>query len=223
MSTIFKDTIDFLEDIRENNNRAWFATQKERYQVAQQNVKNFLSDLVTEMNKIDSIEKSKLFRIYRDVRFSKDKTPYSAHWSMSMGRTKPNLRGGYYLKLAPEGGLIACGFWNPSPSDMALIRANIDRDDASMRQVIGNSKLQSVFGPVEGETVKTAPKGYSKDHVAIDLIRHKQFIFTKEFSRKEVHAKNFQSNVVSAYEAVRPFFNYMSDILGHNLNGEPLY
>ncbi len=220
---IQKDTIAFLEDIRKNNNRPWFQANKERYLDAQKNVKDFLLSLETEMNKIDSIEKIKLFRIYRDVRFSKDKSPYNSHWSMSMGRTKPYLRGGYYLKLNPEGGMIACGFWNPNSSDLSLIRGQIDQDPKAFRKAINNKKLKQVFGQMGGEAVKTAPKGYNKDHPAIDLIRHKQFIFTKEFSRKEVHDKDFLKQVVLSYKAIRPFFDYMSDILGHNLNGEPLY
>jgi len=223
MTLIAKDTIAFLEDVRDNNNRPWFSGQKERYQIAQQNVKDFLATLTDEMNKIDSIEKSKLFRIYKDVRFSKDKTPYNSHWSMSMGRTKPYLRGGYYLKLDPEGAYVACGFWNPASSDMALIRSNIDANDKAFRKSICGKKLKDTFGSMKGEAVKTAPKGYKKEHPAIDLLRYKQFIFSKEFGRKEIHQKDFAKEVVKTYKAVRPFFNYMSDILGHNLNGEPLY
>ncbi len=223
MTIIKKDTISLLTDIRENNNRPWFATQKERYDLARQNVKDLLADLMTEMDKIDQIEKSKLFRIYRDVRFSKDKTPYNSHWSMSLRRAKPYLRGGYYLRLNPEGGYIACGFWNPAPSDMALIRSNIDIDDKNFRKAINNKKMKSVWGDMIGNQVKSAPRGYNKDHPSIDLLRYKQFVFSKEYTPKEMYHKDFLREVVKSYKAIKPFFNYMSDILGHNLNGEPLY
>ena len=175
------------------------------------------------MNTHDRIEKTKLFRIYRDVRFSKDKTPYNTHWSMSMSREKPYLRGGYYVRLDPDGGMLACGFWNPNPADLAIIRGNIDQDADRMRKAINHPSVRKNFGALEGEAVKTAPKGYNKEHSDIDLIRHKQFIFTKSFSRKEVLAPEFTEQVSQSFQAIRPFFDYMSDILGHNLNGEPLY
>ncbi len=223
MALIQKDTIQLLQDIRDNNNRPWFAGQKDRYDIARQNMKDFLADLVAEMKKIDEIEKHKLFRIYRDVRFSKDKTPYNSHWSMSMGRAKPYLRGGYYLKLNPEGAYIACGFWNPASSDMSLIRSNIDIDDKAFRKAINNKKLKSVWGEMVGQQVKSAPRGYDKSHPSIDLLRYKQFTFSKEYTVKEMYQKDFMTEVVKSYKAIRPFFNHMSDILGHNLNGEPLY
>lgn len=223
MTVIAQDTIGLLLDIRMNNNRTWFAEHKDRYQEAHQNVKNFLVDLTSEMGKYDRIEKSKLFRIYRDVRFSKDKSPYHSHWSMSMGRAKPYLRGGYYLKLSPEGATLACGFWNPDSKDLAHIRSNIDLDDQSFRKAIGNKKLQEVFGAMKGEVVKSAPKGYPKDHPAIDLLRHKQFIFTTQIKRAQIHTNGFLKSVVKNFAAIRPFFDYMSDVLSHNLNGEERY
>ena len=220
---IKRDTISFLEDIRENNNRPWFNAQKDRYQEAHQDVKNFLVELTEQMNKHDRIEKSKLFRIYRDVRFSKDKTPYNSHWSMSLTRAKPYLRGGYYLRLNPEGAMLACGFWNPNGGDLGLIRGNIDQDAKRFRKAISNKKLVECFGAMEGETVKSAPKGYSKDHPDIDLLRHKQFIFTTQLDRKVIHDSAFAKNISNKFKTIRPFFDYMSDILGHNLNGEALY
>ena len=223
MIIISKDTIDLLSDIRHNNNRTWFNDQKDRYQLAHQNVKNFLVELTARMGKYDSIEKSKLFRIYRDVRFSKDKSPYNSHWSMSLGRAKPHLRGGYYLRLNPEGALLACGFWNPNAGDLAIIRGNIDQDAKRFRKAITHKKLVESFGLMHGETVKTAPKGYSKDHPDIDLLRHKQYIFTKEMRRNEMHESSFVKDVVEHFRSIRPFFDYMSDILGHDLNGRPLH
>lgn len=223
MTVIKKDTIDLLREIRENNNKIWFVEQKKRYDLARENIKAFLAELEGELNNIDSIEKSKLFRIYRDVRFSKDKTPLNSHWSMSFARTKPYLRGGYYLRLNPEGCYLACGFWNPSPSDMALIRSNIDAEANEMRKAINNKKLKATWGEMVGDAVKSAPRGYKKDHPDIDLLRFKQLVFSKEFSVKDMHSKDLMKKVVSSYKDIRPFFNYMSDILGHNLNGEPLY
>ena len=223
MAIIHPETLRFLSDLEQNNDRQWFAEHKTEYAAWLSNGKTFLESLTEEMNKIDQIEKSKLFRIYKDVRFSKDKTPYNKHMSMSLNREKPYLRGGYYLRIERGESLIACGFWNPSPSDLALIRGNIDLDAKAMHKAMSAASIKKHFNPLEGDAVKTAPKGYSKDHSDIDLLRHKSFFFTRHFTDKEVVDKNFLKEVVKSYKAIRPFFNYMSDILGHNLNGEPLY
>jgi len=223
MAIIRPETLKFLSDLEKNNDRQWFADHKDDYQEWLSNGKEFLQTLTDEMNKIDRIEKSKLFRIYKDVRFSKDKTPYNKHMSMSLNREKPYLRGGYYLRIEKGASVVACGFWNPSPPDLALIRGNIDLDAKSMRKAMSATSIKKYFNPLEGESVKTAPKGYSKEHPDIDLLRFKSFFFTRNFKDQEVLDKNFMKEVVKSFKAIRPFFDYMSEILGHNLNGEPLY
>ena len=220
---ISKKTIDFLNDLKTNNNRPWFTESKKRYQNANDEIKTFLAALVDEMNKSDSIESFKLFRIYRDVRFSKDKTPYNYHFSMSMSRTKPYLRGGYYVRITPDESAIACGFWGPNPKDLKLIRQNIEVDAEPFRRALKSKELVTTFGDLEGDQVKTAPKGYSKDHPAIDLLRYKQFILSRKYSDKEVCATDFVQQIARSFQTARPWFDYMSDVLTHNLNGEPLY
>ncbi|MFT4565199.1 MAG: hypothetical protein ACI9FN_000148 [Saprospiraceae bacterium] len=223
MAIILPETFQFLKDLERNNDRQWFAAHKDEYQGWLANGKEFLKALTDEMNKFDQIEKSKLFRIYKDVRFSKDKTPYNKHMSMSFNREKPYLRGGYYLRIEKGESLVACGFWNPAPSDLALIRGNIDLDAKTMRKAMSEASIKKYFNPLEGDAVKTSPKGYSKDHPEIELLRYKSFFFTRNFTDKEVLDKSFIKEVVKSYKAIRPFFEYMSEILGHNLNGEPLY
>lgn len=223
MSQIEKGTLSFLKDLQENNNKPWFTENKPRYQEAHQNIKDFLASLSTEMDKIDQIEKAKLFRIYRDVRFSKDKTPYKGHFSLSFAREKPYLRGGYYLQVGPKETFLATGFWNPEPKDLVLIRANIDLAPKDFKKAISASSVKKVYGSIQGDAVKTSPKGYSKDHPEIEYIRMKQFIFTKTYTKKETLDPGFYKQAAKDFKAIRPFFDYMSDILTHNLNGEPLY
>ena len=223
METIKAPTIKFLKDLKANNTREWFKDNKDRYEDVKLNAKAFLADLVNEMNKIDVIEKSKLFRIHRDVRFSKDKTPYNSHISMSMNREGAYRRGGYFLKIKPGESILACGFWGPNPDDLKLIRSHIAADDKPLRKILASKKFKHTFGDLEGEQVKTAPKGYSKDHPSIDLLKYKQLIVTRKFTDKEVKDPNFIKEVVKTYKSVRPFFDYMSDILTHDLNGVPLY
>lgn len=223
MSVILHATMQFMVDLEKNNNREWFSVHKDRYEAWLKNGKDFLNDLTIEMNKIDRIERSKLFRIYKDVRFAKDKTPYNTHMSMSLDRAKPHLRGGYYLRLKNGESMLACGFWRPEPSDLALIRGNIDRDGQAMRQVLSNPSILKYFDGFDGESLKSAPKGVDKNHPDIDLMRYKSFVFTRNLTDEEVVGKQFLIEVLNGFRAIRPFFDYMSDILGHNLNGEPLY
>ena len=219
-----KSSINFFKELNKNNNRPWFQENKGRYEQVKSESKSFLNTWEERMNEHDLIERSKLFRVYRDVRFSRDKTPYKTSISMSLSRQKPKLRGGYYLQVTPGGqSFIAAGFWNPESSDLQLIRQNIDFDYNNFYKSIREANLTAHWGTMQGNQVKTSPKGYSKEHPAIDLLKHKQYIFTKTFSDKEVMGAAFLNNVNDAFKAIRPFFDYMSEILTHDINGEPLY
>ena len=128
--SIKKDSLEFLKDLSQNNNREWFNKHKDRYIEAQSNIVAFIDALIVEMNKHDHIEtksgKNGIFRIYKDVRFSKDKTPYNTHWSGSLKRATRKLRGGYYLRIEPGESRVVGGFFGPVPDDMKRIRQDID-------------------------------------------------------------------------------------------------
>lgn len=222
-SLISDSTMLFLKNLAKNNNRDWFVAHKGEYEVMKSDAKQLVATLEEEMNKEDQIEKVKLFRIFRDVRFSKDKTPYNPHIGIALHRQKPALRGGYYLSIRPGQSMVACGFWGPSSADLKLIRSHIDQDADAMRAALNASSVIKTWGKVQGDQVKTAPKGYSKDHPAIDLLRYKQLIFHKEVNDDEVVSSDFVRKIVSDYRAIRPFFDYMSDVLTHDTNGVPLY
>ncbi|MGY8940322.1 MAG: TIGR02453 family protein, partial [Flavobacteriales bacterium] len=113
-----KETLQYLKNLQENNNRDWFSDQKETYLSAQQNAKNVFAAIHQDLQKHDEIEKSKMMRIYRDVRFSKDKTPYKAHFANSYARLGATLRGGYFLRIRPGASFLAGGFWEPSKEDL---------------------------------------------------------------------------------------------------------
>ena len=220
---IQKKTLKFLKDIQKNNSREWFHANKDYYKTAHDNFKAFASELETELNKTDVIEKVKHFRIYRDVRFSKDKTPYNHHFSVSFSRAGVDRRGGYYLRISAEGNFIVGGFFNPEPKDMKLIRDQISADDKPLRKILKSKKFKDNFGMLHGEQVKSAPRGFSKEDPAIDLLRYKQLLAHKTITNKLVTSGEFKKEVVNTFKAMRPFFDYMTDILTHDLNGLPLY
>ncbi|MDO1500549.1 DUF2461 domain-containing protein [Winogradskyella maritima] len=218
-----KGLFPFFNKLKKNNNREWFTEHKPEFKALESEVKAVYNYLGSLMNEHDQIEKTKIFRIYRDVRFSKNKTPYKTHFGGSFARRKPELRGGYYLHLQPNNeSFIATGFWEPSKEDLLRIRKEFEMDDSEMRGILNNRAFNSVWGGFVGDELKTAPKGFDKEHPAIDLIRRKQFIFTKSFTDKEVMADGFINQVNSDFKAIRPFFDYMSDVLTTNLNGESL-
>ncbi len=215
-------TFDFLKDLGANNNKDWFEANKNEFKDHQNKVKTFFESVKEHLDQHDDIEKMKMFRIYRDVRFSKDKTPYKTHFAASFSRLGAHLRGGYYIHLTPGGSFLATGFWQPNKEDLFRIRKELEMDASEFRAVIGSSELQSVWGTLKGEGVKTAPKGFDKEHPDIDLIRKKQFIFVRNFSDKEVFSSSFLSLVDESFKAIRPYFDLMSDILTTNLNGESI-
>jgi len=220
---ISKAELDFLSELAQNNNRDWFNENKKQFEKHQSAVKSFFQEINQELSAIDKLEKMQIHRIYRDIRFSKDKTPYKNNFSVSYDRLKPYLRGGYYLHIQPGASFIGGGFWEPNTEDLNRIRKEFELDDSEIRSIISEENFSKTFGTLQGAELKTAPKDFDKEHPAIDLIRKKQYLVYRRFTDKEVMDSNFKSEVLNTFAAMRPFFNYMSDVLGTNLNGEPIY
>ena len=221
--TVPNETFVFFKKLEKNNDRDWFNEYKPEFKAIEAKVKvayNYLGEL---MRTHDQIEKIKIFRIYRDVRFSKNKLPYKTHFGGSFTRRKPELRGGYYLHIQPNNeSFIAAGFWDPNKEDLLRIRKEFEMDDSEMRAILNDETFKQTWGNFVGDELKTAPKGFDKEHPAIDLIRKKQFIFTKKYTDKDVLSNDFIEGVNEAFKKVRPYFNYMSDVLTTNLNGESM-
>jgi len=219
-TTISNKTLDFLGNLRNNNDREWFEGNRPAYEEGLRQAKDFFESVRENLEVHDAIEKLKMFRIYRDVRFSKDKTPYKSHFAASFPRLGAHLRGGYYIQIQPGGSFLATGFWNPGKEDLFRIRKELEMDAGEFREAIGNKDLRTQWGELKGETLKTAPKDFAREHPDIQLIRHKQFVFVREFSDKEVTSASFLGEVDRSFRAIRPFFDLMSLILTTDLNGE---
>ncbi|HZW63633.1 MAG TPA: DUF2461 domain-containing protein [Flavobacteriaceae bacterium] len=216
-------TLSFLTELEKNNNRDWFSIHKKEFKQIEFEVKKAYSSLFDMLKQHDDVDSFKLFRIYRDVRFSANKNPYKTHFGGAYHRKKPALRGGYYLHIQPnDKSFIAAGFWEPNKDDLLRIRKEFEHDDSTIRQLISTPNFKNTWGSLQGDEVKTAPKGFSKDHKAIDFIKKKQFIFTKNYSDKEVVHPNFLTDVNLAFKTIRPYFDYMSEVLTTDLNGVSL-
>ncbi|WP_246206130.1 DUF2461 domain-containing protein [Fulvivirga aurantia] len=216
--------MSFLKQIARNNDRDWFKENKGIYDTSQQEFKDFVFTLGEKMKAHDVLDDSgtKIYRIYRDVRFSKDKTPYNLHRSAHFTRASESRRGGYYLRVEPGASVIAGGFWRPNPEDLNLIRKQIEQNPDELREILNSDNIEQYFGNLEGEKVKTAPKGYTKDHPAIDLLRHKGFILVHNFTDEEVLSNDFIDKASEGFSKMRPFLDYMTEIVTTDLNGESL-
>lgn len=210
----------FLTQLELNNNREWFSDNKQEFRAVETEIKIVYNTILEALNTHDNVDKVKIFRIYRDVRFSKNKLPYKTHFGGSFHRVKPELRGGYYLQIQPGNkSFMAVGFWNPEPADLLRIRKEFETDASEIRAIIENPNLKNTWGELTGDEVKTAPKGFNRNDENIDLIRKKQFIFTKNFTDKDVLDPEFTTRVNAAFKTIRPYFDYMSSVLTTDLNG----
>ena len=216
-------TLQFLRDISVNNNREWFSANKEAYDVALANMKEFVTAVGNALGETDHLESSKLFRIYRDVRFSKDKSPYKNNFGSGFRRATKRLRGGYYLHLEPGASFAGGGFWAPNAADLKRIRDEFAADPESIQKIMAEPAFIDYFGTIQGDELKTAPKGFDKEDPAIDLIRKKSFVVRRPFTDEEVLSPDFLNEVKRTFEAMRPYFDYMSLVLTMDSNGVSLF
>ena len=223
MATISKENFKFLKDLSNNNNRDWFNAHKAEYVKQHENTIAFADALLAELNKHDNIEtengKKSLFRIYRDVRFSKDKSPYKTHWAGGFKRATAQLRGGYYFHIEPGNTMVGGGFWAPNKDDLQRIREDIAMDDKPLRKILNSKSFKDTFGELHGEQLKTCPKGFAKDNPGVDLLRYKQFIVSTKFSDQEVLSADFPKKMSDVFKKMRPFFDYMSESVTTDANG----
>lgn len=217
-----KKTFEFLKQLEKNNTREWFALNKPEYDAVVKENKAFFNKIYTELQEHDNLKGIHIFRIYRDVRFSKDPTPYKTNFGVGYSRSKPMLRGGYYIHLEPGNSFVGGGFWGPDAKDLLRIRKEFEISTAEIEKITSEETFVKYFGQIEGDAVKTAPRGFDKDHPSIDLIRKKQYVVRRKFTDKEVLSDGFQKEALLTLLAMRPFFDYMSEVLTTDLNGEPL-
>lgn len=219
---VLSSSVSFFKKLKKNNNREWFAENKPKFKELESEIKAFGEELKDRLNEFDNIDRFKLFRIYRDIRFSKDKTPFKTHFGLYWNRVKPQLRGGYYLHVSPSNNFLACGFWDPNSKDLHRIRKEFLHDTKEFRDIISSKEIYSVWGSLEGSELKTAPRNFDKNHPDIDLIRKKQFVFKISYADVEVFDKKFINKIEKAIKTIRPFLNYMTEVLTTDENGESL-
>jgi uncharacterized protein (TIGR02453 family) len=219
MTTISKNTFTFLKDLKNNNNRDWFMDNKPKYLDAKLEFEGFIDALIAEISKFDNsighhTGKECVFRIYRDVRFSKDKSPYKthlgAHISSAAKKSEIHSRAGYYIHIGPGESMLAGGAYLPQGSWIKAIRQEISYNANDLKKIINGKKFKEYFGEIEGEKLKKAPKGYEPDHPEIELLRYKSFLATHKVSDKEVNSATFLSQATNVFKVLHPFDEFLN-------------
>lgn len=204
-------SLDFLAELGTHNDREWFEANRKWYEATKKDIEQLVNKLLASMVAIDgSLQgleaKSVMFRIFKDVRFSKDKSPYKTNLGAWMaGGGKNSLQAGFYLHIEPNGkSFLAGGSYMPPANVLKAIREAIDYDHEGLRDILSKPSFAKVFGQLEGETVRTAPKGYDKTHPAIDLLRHKSLVVSHKIDDKELISPNFVQKALSVYQELAP-------------------
>ena len=213
----FQAIFDFLNALNNNNNREWMEANKPKYTKAKDNFVPIIRFLIEEIGKFDEhihdLEPKKcIFRIHRDIRFSKDKTPFKTNFGAWIAPGGKNaISAGYYFHLQPGGeSFVAGGLYMPPSDALAKVRQEIDYNAEALKEILNSKSFKKYFKGIQGEQLKKAPKGYPKDHPDLDLLRFKSFVVWYKLKDEEIIQRNSARKLVTMYETIKPFNDYLN-------------
>ena len=212
-------TLKFLKSLKKNNNREWFASNREKYDLARADFENFIAELIKAISKKDKriaglTPKECVYRIYRDVRFSKNKAPYKSNFSASInsgGRKSGNA--GLYIQIEPDGewgSMFAGGHWMPEAPVLKAIRQEIQYHSNDFKKIISHKDFTKWFGGLEDQQLKKAPKGFDKNDPDIHLFKYTSYIVSHGLNEKELISKDLVKNGAAAYQAMLPLLDFLN-------------
>jgi uncharacterized protein (TIGR02453 family) len=219
MIQINNSTLEFLKGLKYNNNREWFLKNQSAYKDAKNNFESFVQEVINGITLFDPIlkgleVKNCVYRINRDIRFSNDKTLYKSHLGAFIvrgGKKNGDKFGGYYFHIEPGNSMIAGGAYMPPSPWLNAIRENISEEPEQFRKIISEKSFIKYFGQIEGEKLKSAPKGYKADHPMIDYLKFKSYLVTNEVPDDAVLQPGYINHVVSVFKAMKPFNEFLSN------------
>jgi uncharacterized protein (TIGR02453 family) len=214
---IQKSTLDFLRKLAKNNNRDWFEKNKQQYLDAKDDVEKTVAKVLAGIRSFDKrigsdLEaKHYMFRIYRDTRFAKDKRPYKTNIGANINPGgKKEHSSGYYMHIEPGKAFLAGGMWQPEAPMLAKIRQEIDYNLPEFKKIVNDKTFKKYFGELSTEDkLVTTPKGYDKDHPAIDFLRLKSFIVVADLKDKDIQGKNFTKTATAIFKAMKPLNDFL--------------
>lgn len=210
-------TLEFLKKIKNNNNRDWFEANKTKYIAAKEEFEAVVDKIIKGVVKFDKAispdmrGKDCTFRIYKDVRFSKDKTPYKNNMGASISPGgKKSLLAGYYLHVEPGAAFLAGGVYLPEPVMLNAIRQEIDYNPEPFFKILKSASFKKYFNGLDEEgKLKSAPKGFDKEHPHIEILKNKNFLVSTALSDKQILSRNFAEEVVAGFKAMHPLLVYL--------------
>jgi uncharacterized protein (TIGR02453 family) len=214
-----KNSLQFLEDLKHNNNRDWFLANKKRYEEYKKEYHQLIGAFLDVMKPMDaSLElleiKNCTFRINRDIRFSKDKSPYKTHMGMWFNSNSSGVNApGYYIHIEKGASFIAGGMYGPEAADLKKIRKEIAFFHEDLEEILNEKKFKSLYGGLtktETNSLKTAPKDYEKDHPAIELLKFKSFTVSHKLSDAEILDKDFVKDTAEKLKALKPMIGFLN-------------
>jgi len=221
MIRIQDTTLHFLIDLKCNNNRDWFLQNRKRYDNAKKNFEEFTQYIIDSITEFDPIlkgleAKSCTYRINRDIRFSNDKTLYKTHMGAFIvrgGRKNGDRFAGYYVHVEPEdNSMIAGGAYLPPMPWLTSIREKIDMYGDRFLKIINDKEFKSFFGNIEGDKLKSAPKGFPKDHPKIEFLKMKSFLALRTIPDREIVSEECADLIVRASKVLKPLNDFLNEI-----------
>lgn len=219
MPASLQHTLDFLRDLDANNNREWFNQNRARYDKAYAAFEDLVVELIQRFDVVDdlgSVTPSQcIYRIHRDVRFSPDKTPYKTWFGALLGKEGRKSTGrSYYIQVNPFGeSIVAGGLFMTPREDLEKVRRAIAKDSRPLRNILDAASFKRYFGTVTGAQLKTAPKGYAKDHPDVDLLRYKDFLAEHHLTDEQLLSDNLVDYILEVCQALKPFVTYFYGVL----------
>lgn len=211
-----KELLKFLSNLKENNNREWFQENKERYQIARQNHEDFVNKIISGVSAFDSnvplLKPSEcVFRIYRDVRFSKNKQPYKTAFGAVFSRGgRKSKYAGYYLHIEPGNSFAGGGIWRPESDVLKSIRYEIYNFPEEFIKIIENKEFAARFGEISGEKLKNPPKDFPADFNYIELLKFKSFTVGQAFTDEQIMSKGFLLELMETFKTMKPFIGFLN-------------
>jgi uncharacterized protein (TIGR02453 family) len=219
METIKKSTLDFLNQIKSNNNRDWFINNRPGYLKSRENFEVFVQKLIDQIIEFEPIMKglevkSCVYRFNRDIRFSNDKSLYKTHFGAFIvrgGKKNGDKFAGYYFHIEPGASIIAGGAYMPPAQWLSAIREKIDSEPDRFLKILNNKEFKKFFGQLSGEKLKKAPKGYPSDHPHVDFLKFKSYLVVNEVSDDLALSENFFEYVLQAMKAMKPLNDFLNE------------
>lgn len=214
-----QEVLNFLSTLRENNNKEWFDQNREWYQACRKKMVFLTGMIIHEVGKFDDeigIQDPNecIFRIYRDVRFSHDKTPYKTHIGAYVAKGgRKSIHAGYYLHIEPGGSFIAGGLWSPAGEVVKAVRTEIFDHPEEFKQIIQAPSFRKIYKQLVDDKLKTAPKSFPKDFPDLDLLKYKSYVFDAPLSDTEVTDDHFVEKIITFMKELYPVNRFLNSAL----------